>query len=1438
MTDIFQFKFDGGAGGTFYMDNLYFYKPVTAPGAPTAAVATRGNASASVAFTAPASNGGSAITGYTVTSSPGGLTATGASSPLNVTGLTNGTPYTFTVTATNAVGTSAASTASTAVTPATVPGAPTAAVATRGNVSASVAFTAPASTGGSAITGYTVTSSPGSFTATGASSPLNVTGLTNGTSYTFTVTATNAVGTGAASTASTAVTPATIPGAPTIGTITPTDGTLSIAFTAGTTGGSAITNYKYSTNGGGLFTACSPPQTNSPIVITGLSNGTLYNIQIRAVNAIGDGTATVSTAATPSIAAIAPSAPTITVITPTSGQLSVAFTAGSNGGSAITNYKYSTDGGSNFTACSPTQTTSPVVITGLSNGTPYNIQLKAVNAVGDGTATASTAATPASVPGAPTIGTATAGNAQVSITFSAPGSNGGSAVTGYTVTSSPGDFATSGASSPLVVTGLTNGTAYTFTVTATNIIGTGTASSSTGSVTPATTPSAPTITGITPSNGQLSVAFTAGTTGGSAITNYKYSTNGGSSFTACSPEQTASPVVITGLSNGTSYNVQLKAVNAIGDGTATASSNATTPTTPDAPTIGTITLGNGQLSVAFTAGSTGGSALTNYKYSTDGGSSFTACSPAQTSSPVVITGLTNNTTYNVQLKAVNEIGDGTATASTTATPFTVATTPTILAASVKSLYSDAYTPAATVTFGSWWNMTFDDYTFSAGQTAKKWMSGAALASGGVNFESTPIDISSMAYLHVDIYPTSTFDLGIKLVTVSHGETSGFLSLGTLTANQWNSKDVLLSAYGVSNLADLKQVGFSTPGSAGTFYMDNLYFYKAVPDAPTSIVATAGNAQASVAFTAPSVTGASAILDYTVTSSPGNITATAASSPIKVTGLSNAGTDYTFTVTARNTQGSGAASAASNPTVRPHAIDNIISVSALTNVQDMTLTPVSDLLISSNKLNVNQTTNLNSITVAPGAELSITAGTLTATNGITLQSSASGTATMLNSGTYTGTVIAEQYLGVARNWYVSSPVQAINSPANNITRYYEYVEAGDNDPLLQPTGSTAYWKGLNTGTSMTVCKGYIAQSSGETTVQFSGTPNNGNITTSFNLTRDDNKGKGFNLVGNPYPSYIDWSLVAGANTNLMSTAWFKTKKTDIAGAGYTFASVNVTTPSSPEIVSNSANTTITKYIPPTQAFWVRVKSGTATTTMSFTNAMREHRLTSGDFMKAPKANVRTRLRLQLANGNETDETLIYFDSNATNDFNDYDSPKMLNNSAKTPDLYSKAGAERVVINGLNAITDNLELPLGFSLNAAATLKLKATEMSNLPAGTRIYLRDKVESTQTELLPETEYSFSTTAPTTNNESRFSLLFRAPGASTGIDNANNFNAQVFVNAANQITIFAPEKANYSIYNAMGQQLENGRITSNSQTSNFKLAAGVYVVKVNNQTTRVIIK
>lgn len=177
---------------------------ITTPSAPTNVTAVAGVRQATVSWTAP-SVGGS-ISLYTVRSSPGNFTATSTTTSAVVTGLSNNTSYTFTVTATNAAGTSPASSASSSVTTATVPGVPTGVTAVPGDAQAVVSFTPPASTGGSPITSYTVSATTGG-TATGTSSPITITGLLNGTSTTFLVSATNAVGTGGLSSPSPAVTP-------------------------------------------------------------------------------------------------------------------------------------------------------------------------------------------------------------------------------------------------------------------------------------------------------------------------------------------------------------------------------------------------------------------------------------------------------------------------------------------------------------------------------------------------------------------------------------------------------------------------------------------------------------------------------------------------------------------------------------------------------------------------------------------------------------------------------------------------------------------------------------------------------------------------------------------------------------------------------------------------------------------------------------------------------------------------------------------------------------------------------------------------------------------------------------------------------------------------------------------------------------------------------
>lgn len=186
--------------------NASTHIPDNPPNAPTIGTATAAVESASVTFT-PAGSGGTAAS-YRVISTPGSVTATGTSSPITILGLTAGTGYTFTVRAQNTAGNSAESSASNSVTPTAPsgpPNTPTIGVATAGNTTASVAFTPAGS--GQVASSFRAISTPGSFTATGNSSPLAVTGLTNGTSYTFTVRGQNSVGNSAESSASNSVTP-------------------------------------------------------------------------------------------------------------------------------------------------------------------------------------------------------------------------------------------------------------------------------------------------------------------------------------------------------------------------------------------------------------------------------------------------------------------------------------------------------------------------------------------------------------------------------------------------------------------------------------------------------------------------------------------------------------------------------------------------------------------------------------------------------------------------------------------------------------------------------------------------------------------------------------------------------------------------------------------------------------------------------------------------------------------------------------------------------------------------------------------------------------------------------------------------------------------------------------------------------------------------------
>lgn len=191
------------------------------------------------------------------------------------------------------------------------------------------------------------------------------------------------------------LTPVTAPTAPTIDLIFPGDAKLTVNFNSpSSNGGSAITNYEYRLNGGSWI-ARNPASIYGPIEITGLTNGTLYSVELRAVNTAGGGAASAPESATPAVPITTPTAPTITSIVAGNQKLTVNFSAPtSNGGAAITNYEHRFRGETLWTPRFPASALGPIEITGLTNGKSYEVEIRAANSAGSGDASAYVSGTP------------------------------------------------------------------------------------------------------------------------------------------------------------------------------------------------------------------------------------------------------------------------------------------------------------------------------------------------------------------------------------------------------------------------------------------------------------------------------------------------------------------------------------------------------------------------------------------------------------------------------------------------------------------------------------------------------------------------------------------------------------------------------------------------------------------------------------------------------------------------------------------------------------------------------------------------------------------------------------------------------------------------------------------------------------------------------------
>ena len=330
--------------------------------------------------------------------------------------------------------------------------------------------------------------------------------------------------------------------------------------------------------------------------------------------------------------------------------------------------------------------------TSVDAGTSYVYSIRARDAAGNlSTPSSANATAPATAPGAPTGLTANGSAGQVALSWTAPVSNGGAAITGYKVyrsTSSGAETLLTALGNVTTYTdsGVSNGTTYFYEVAAVNAAGTSSLSTE-ASATPAailSVPGAPTNLVATPGYGQVALSWTAPPNGGATITGYTI-------YRGASPGSETSLVTIAGnltsytdggLANGTRYYYEVTATNSQGEGSPSAEASATPATAPGSPTGLGATAGPGQVGLSWTApSSNGGSPITGYEIwrgTTSGGEALVTTVGNQTT--FTNTGLTNGTTYYYKVAAVNAVATGALSGEASATPITTPGAPTGLSA--------------------------------------------------------------------------------------------------------------------------------------------------------------------------------------------------------------------------------------------------------------------------------------------------------------------------------------------------------------------------------------------------------------------------------------------------------------------------------------------------------------------------------------------------------------------------------------------------------------------------------------------------------------------------------------------------------------------------------------------------------------------------------------
>lgn len=623
------------------------------------------------------------------------------------------------------------------------PTAPTSLSATSGNLSLAVSWRAPTSAVGAAVSGYVVqyracTATPatctfrpawGNWTAhahSGTGTSTAIIGLANDTAYQVRVRARNIFGLGPWSQVASG-TPMVQTGRPSVPAsvrVEAANEQLKVTWAPSTPpSGAAVDGYdvEYRTCGAGPtcdnWTPHSHSGTATTTIITKLSNGVKHEVRVRSRSGAGQSAWSPTASATP---AELPSFERAPDLTPGEREILVRWNEPGYSGSAITDYDVqyrpctATDDDKADLTCQPddeatwgrwrdrshTGTAQMAKITGLVNGTAYEVQVRARNANGVGPWSTAGMATPVSVPARPGGLTVEAGNETLVVTWVAPADNGRD-ITGYDVQHCTGacavastDWTDAGHSGTVArheIRSLTNGTAYKVRVRAVNSAGDGPWSSPPRSGTPRALPDAPDPPTLTAAERQITAEWTASADNGTTITGYHLRWR---ACTATPRDCSSTPrwtgwttrthtdldnleYTIPNRTNAAKHEVQVQARSSVGGGPYSAAASATPLVRPARPATPTLTTGNETLMVTWKAPADNGAVITSYDVAhcvstadcrVDGDWTETSITGDPLPTTATISSLNNGTTYKVRVRAVNSVGDGPWSSSASGTP--------------------------------------------------------------------------------------------------------------------------------------------------------------------------------------------------------------------------------------------------------------------------------------------------------------------------------------------------------------------------------------------------------------------------------------------------------------------------------------------------------------------------------------------------------------------------------------------------------------------------------------------------------------------------------------------------------------------------------------------------------------------------------------------------